>query len=473
MWPRVRFVDAPEVSAGVRFDFHDRLTETTRTSLLADDWSLGVPVLQGEADAESVQYGPRTLRFTLVVEGPKLAALAKQSAVAREMLRRDNWLLFQLNEDTEPVWFRLYRAEPGELSFEFFRNDREQDEWHIAMSLPAEAWAYGSRITIGPLSMVNDPTNANPNMVVLPDIVGDAPAPARIRFRYTAAQTGRRHLIATSPVPEAFEEPIWWQIGTGDSWSVGADTGSPSTDADYVGGTHRPVSFSGTPGMATRVSGTAPSAVPPGRYKVHARVGRSDASSTFAARFGVTTGFSYVYGDTLPLIWGTSAVEHMAYVDLGVFRLPQGNPLLDLSGEDDVTAVVSLQAQRLSGTGSLHLNGLLLIPVGDENARTLYVDYPGLAPSALLTDEFHDADLDVVYCRSATTGVLSSMNAPGLEGGFPVLVPGERNALHWLEQTSPSRAQVAGGGSDVPDRVTSAAQIVVSYHPRSLWMRGS
>lgn len=473
MWPRVRFVDAPDVTANVRFDFHDRLTGTARTSLLADDYSIGAPALEGDPDAEAVQYGARTLRFTLVVEGPRSAARAKQAAVAREMLRRDNWIQFQLDDDTEPVWFKLYRAEPGELSFDHFRNSHSQDEWHIGMSLPAEAFAWGARITLPAVVLTNNPAApSNGSFTVLPDIVGDAPAPARVRFRYTLAQTGNRHLLACSPAPGTYDAPVWWQVGTGDDWTLGADTSAAASDVDYIGGTYRAVSFATDAAMATRISGDAPAPIAPGRYKVMGRVIRSDTDSTFATRFGVTTGFTYVYGDTIPLSWGVSAAEHAAWVDLGEFRFPQGNPLIDLTDEPAVTPDIAWQAQRLTGDGSLRLNALLLIPISDDNARTLFVDYAGLAPAASFDDEYHDGELDVVYSRRPLGGDrLSSMDPPNLEGGFAVLTPGEQNVLHWVEQASTTRAATFFG--DCPDRITSSASLVVSYHPQHLWIGGS
>lgn len=469
-WPLVQFVSAPEDAAAVLLDLNTEI-DGAKMWPHREGWDLGSPSLEGAADGVAVSYGDRVLSFTQMVEGPRPVALARQSAIARLLLRPSGWLKFQLASFVHPVYFLLRYAEPQALSFDQVRNGTDRDRWAIGMRLPADAFAWGERVTLPQITLKNDPTVAGGTFTVLPTIVGDAVAPARIRLRYGtgAAQTGRRHMLATSPVPDEYDAPIWWQVGTGDAWTLGADTGAPATSASYAGGSARPVSFATTAAMASRVSGAAPAAVPPGRYKVLGRVIRSDTTSTFATRLGVTTGFSFVYGDTVPLTWGTSAADHAAYVDLGVFRLPQGNPLLDLTGEADVTPVVDWQAQRTSGAGTLRLNGLLLLPVDDDEARTLFVDYPALAPSAVLTDEYHDADLDVVYSRLLPSGVLASMDTPGLQGGFPRLAPGRQNVLHFVEQTSTSRARTAGG-TDAPDRVGTTVFVEASYHPRWLYI---
>jgi hypothetical protein len=471
-FPRVRIVSAPRPDATVLYDCH---TETTgvRTWPKADGWDLGSPTLQGAADGVAISYGDRTLSFTQIIAGSKFVALPLQSTLAKLLLRPSGWLEFTLAAFTKPVWFRLRYAEPQSLSFAQVRSregDLVPDRWAIGMRLPAAPFAYGERITLPVVSITNNPASgAHPAFAVLPEILGDAPAPARIRLRYSASQPGRRHMLATSPVPVGYDAPIWWQIGTGDDWDIGDDTGAPVADVDYAGGSYRPVTFAAWGDeMSTRV--LRAKTLTPGTYKVLLRCARSDTDSTFTVRLGVDAGAQINFGDTIALTWPVSAAEHAAWADLGQFRFPTGNPLVDLTDEPDVSSIVRLQVGRLAGDGHLHLNGLLLIPVEDQAARTLFVDRNSSAPEAAVDDEYHDTDLTAVYCRTVTGGVLKATDPPGLQGGFPLLVPGARNAVHFLEQTSISRARYATIDGEAPDRITTVVDVEVSYQPQWLWI---
>src|SRR5690606_10609402 len=95
IYPLVQFVDAPDPSATVRFDFNARGTwadDEVRPN--HDGFSIGVPQLIGEPDSVAVEYDLRTLSFSLMVAGSRLVALRAQRDLAREILRPSNWLMF-------------------------------------------------------------------------------------------------------------------------------------------------------------------------------------------------------------------------------------------------------------------------------------------------------------------------------------------------------------------------------------------
>ena len=67
-WPVVQLVSAPNVDATVLCDFN---TEDLGASVrvLGDSFSVGAPTLEGDVDALNPVYGPRTLEWTVQVEG--------------------------------------------------------------------------------------------------------------------------------------------------------------------------------------------------------------------------------------------------------------------------------------------------------------------------------------------------------------------------------------------------------------------
>lgn len=464
-WPYVAFVDAPSPDAVVRLDLSGKVEH--------DGFSLGSAQYDGDPGTLGVDYGYRDgLSFTACTFDSEAVALDLLGALSRETSRATNWLCFQASASAEPVWFKTYRGAPGALSLEYLRNDRDQNYWAVAVPLVADGLAYGAETTLGTFTVNNDPAaGSNPGFLALGPVKGDAPAKPIVRCRYlNGAQGGYRHMLAVSPAPAGYT-PITWQVGGTDGWTAGADTGASASDAAASGGTYRAVSFATTPGMATRISGTVPTAVRPGRYKVLVRALRSDTSSTFALRFGSTISFDLLFGDVVN--WtapASTAAKHATWVDLGDFTLPLGAALADLDDELPVSPGVAVQAARLSGTGSLWLDTVRLVPVGNEHSRTLYVDYTNLGPPALLYDEYHDASQEIVYTRNNGTGQLEGMYPPGLPGGFPVLVPGASNFLHFAEQTALARSQYAG--SDVPDRLATQVSLEVTYHPRYQHLRG-
>lgn len=462
---RVAFVSAPDPAATLRFD----MSRPEVKVLGADNESIfGHPQFAGAPKSIGVDYGYRQMNLPVQVFGTEAFALTQLQNLAREMVRHDNWLLVQHSPTTAPVWFRTYRGEPGDLSYV----NTGVNIWQINVPLVAEGFAYGARETQAMQAINNDlAAGSLACFAQLPAIKGDAPAAARIRMRYTNTQHGYRHMIATSPAPATYTAPITWQIGGTDGWTVGTDTGASAADAAMSGGTYRPVSFATLNG-GLRLNGPAPTTVPPGRYKVLLRVARSDTTSTFNFRLGMAIGFSYVYSDTdfVSTTWGASAAtKHCAWIDLGDFNIPSGRPL-DLVGEIAVTPDIALQVGRLTGTGACWLDAFLLVPIGDEFARTMFVDYSDAGPVATTHDEYLDAEIERTYIRApGSSDVLVSMPTPALSGGFHLLVPGANNVVHFVEQTSLDRA--ATGFGDAPDRIGTDAEMVVSYYPRYLNLR--
>lgn len=478
-YPLVQFVAAPEPEAEVLFDFNDHygLWGGAVTEVEAEGWSIGVPQIEGASDSVGVEWGDRSLTFTLRVRGSRYAALQVQSLLARQILRVRNWLMFQLDPMSAPVWFHTYNSQPGELSFDQVYLERAEDTWRIGVKLDAEPFAYGQRVSLGPFTINNNPAAAaNPCCCVLPEILGDAPAPLRIAAAFSVARHQSDILWAASPVPANYQ-PVVWQIGDGDGWTADVDTAAAAASSAFSGGSYREVSFATTAGLARRLYGTAPAAIPRGRYRVFLRVARSDTASTFAFRLGrynSITGTDYTGAETVRMDRSASTTAgHATYVDLGVRSFPRFmNTLPGVKGYNPRPGI-SLQVERLSGTGAAQLDAFVLVPVKLESEE---------APSRMMTSEFAtygpfvddvasywDGDLES-YTRMNGFAVLESSIQPINHGAPPVVHPGVTNAVHLLQQTRLTSGTL--GATDNSDDIAATATVTFSYHPRLMYLAG-
>ncbi|WP_193613166.1 hypothetical protein [Nocardioides lijunqiniae] len=475
-YPVLRFVAAPSPDAAVRLDLHAYTAYTgVRIWPVKNGWSIGTPAMEGEPDGVGVEYGPRTLGFDLRVEGSKVHALAKHSQIAREILRDGNWLLFQLSASTEPVWFHTYRTEPGELSFEHVTSRGDADRWGIGMKLTAEPFALGKRVVMPPVTITNDPT-AGPHRMscLLPEILGDAPSPVRIQADFTTTLDQHDIEWTIAPVPDDYE-PLVWPIGVGDTFTAGTDTGPGTPGAAFAGESYRPVTFDTDEDLVTRLYGPAPGPVPPGRYRIHLRVGRTHQDSTYELRLGRHNG---VFGDdasgadtvTLhPSTTGAGGATDATWVELGTMSFPANLTEIDLVGFN-FTPSIALQIGRTAGTGDLNLDCMVLVPVdiqGTEGvATTLTSEFAGFGPQAADSYSVWDGDVEA-YTRMNGFGVIDSGLQPVNRGGFPTVHPGVTNALHLITQTRTTRGffDTTNG-----DSRTTTTDVTLSYHPRHLWI---
>jgi hypothetical protein len=277
-YPLVKLMTAPDTAATVLYDFNieDGLTPLRRCRVEQDDFSVGVPALQGDPDSIFPQYGPRTVAFSVQVWGPKSYALGKVSAAARWLLRDNSWLMVQLSASMKPVWFKLYRPEPGALSFDHVDKTDTKDVWRWTVSLPAEPFAYGAKVSIPQFTITNNPiSGTNKCFYQLPTILGDAPAPLTLDILPSSGTTwtGGRALIASAAIDPSlsYTGPIVWQAS---AFTAGTDTTATTPATAYFGDGYRGITFTTQAGAATRLSGTTPSD-PASRPILRLRAGRS------------------------------------------------------------------------------------------------------------------------------------------------------------------------------------------------------
>lgn len=472
-FPEVQFVAAPEDGAEVLFDFNDNFG-LAPAQIIAGSFSLGTPTVEGDPDGLGVKYGPREVSFSLLVFGSRYAAMETQAVLARTfMLRRRGWLRVKLDEFMSPVWLRTYTPTPAELDFSLIQPDSTEDAWQIEVTVAAEPFIRGERVTLWTGQIQDNPASTgNPTQALMPEVVGDAPAPLRIEATFGAPRDQHDILWATSAVPSDYE-PIVWQIGTGDGWTVSSDTTAPVTNSAYSGGSYRSVTFASTALPVVRLSGYPPS-IQPGRYKVFLRAARNSSSGVFSMRFGHTRDGGTLYG-TAPAVRLDYGVGQATMLDLGEFEFPLPRTDADVPTVAD-EPFVALAVERLSGTANLILDAFVLVPVdlssvtslepwekSDMLVSSFSTHGPRTAPGET---QVWDGDAEVTFCRlnGVTDGYVSAVN----RGRFPTARPGVSNLLTLFHQTRPVTTVTPSS----PAELSADSAIFVTYQPRHLWLGG-
>lgn len=478
-YPLARLVDAPDPSATVRYDFNDRDAAAPR-SVQRDSFTLGAPSLQTAVDAVSPLYGDRALGFTHFVKGAKSDALSAIAVISRELLRPSNWMLVQLDAVTRPTWWRLRATGPEALSLarvyvETATGDPGSlpDTWELPISLTAENFGYGERITLGPYTVVQNSIGTHPLKVELPTIKGDAPAKLRVSVTPTtgAAWRDAEWLIGCSSGSADMVDPVV-NIGDSDGFTPSSGGAVSTGDADFLGGDYRTMTLTT---VQKSLSTTTLPVTTRGRYKMLLRgqfddpsLGPTDDDTTII--FKVQNGD--LFGQTTTLAIGFDAYE--GWVDLGEVTFPSGVRLPDDLGNTISARTLYLFMSTAASTVTAKLDALKFIPIGGPTVDAATLLRPkGRRDGNLLIDTFgagvtatYDGD-DQLAWFSDGTGVLDI--TPTLSGGFPTADPAaERNLLTAI---AISRGYFDPGGPYITT-AGATADLTAWYHPRLLYFDG-
>ena len=478
-YPLVRFVSEPSPTADVRFDLHS-VGEWSDEQVWPehDSFSLGSPTLEGDQDAYGADFGTRQLTFNLLYEGSKVTASRRLSELGRELVRRTNWLMFQLSATSEPVWFKTRRTAPSAITFDYVLTDRDVDVWGINVQLDADSFAYGALVTMPPFTINNDPAaSTNPCRVVLPTIVGDAPAPVKIKASFNVDSLGRRMRFTMTPYDAgaAPAGPTVWPIGGSDGWGLAADVGASVTDGSFSGGSYRTVSFSGGVSRVFKIYGAVPAAVIPGQYRVLLRMARESALDQFEFVLDQKVGDDYdtAYGPIVQFTRPANVTNNFAtWIDLGTHNYPFGAPMeVPTAGQAPFTPNIRLVIGKLYGNFGCKLDTFLLVPVDTTRSAastTIVSDFVGRGPK---TTEYGywDGDTESYMTYSLSTNALTSAQQPYRSGGYLKVTPGADNVLHWLLQTSMTLPTTG----DNHDAISHTSTVTLSYHPRWLNLAAS
>jgi hypothetical protein len=237
---------------------------------------------------------------------------------------------------------------------------------------------------------------------------------------------------------------------------VAADTTTPS-DATAIGGTRHSIPFTVT-GMATRLLWSGPALVH-GTYKVLARMSTTVPGSTYRVRVNNQyTTPRMLAGATI-----STMVTSWEWYDLGDMDWPAG---ARIDGEDFLapssTITAAFAVERLTGTGTLYVDAVVLVPVDmeDGQAKTMTVTYPSseASPNGAFIDA---ASRSVRLVSSGDVPLQASVPATVL-GDFLQVTPGKTNVLRMLATYNTS---VAGG-----DSISTTATLLMSYYPQWLYL---
>lgn len=489
-YPRVVLVDAPTFSANVRFDLNSVFGSAICLTN-SDGFSLGAPTLDVEPGAVGGTYGYRSITLTPRIEGPKAPALSLLAALNRELLRWENWLLVQLDELTEPVWFHIYQSPPSALSLdEVYVDDfrRQDDAWQTTLNLTADAFALGERITFDPIAVTQSSDGSHPLACVLPAIKGDASTPLRVRVETANSQPDLiTWLLSSVSVTDVVADPIL-NIGFGDGLTNHVGTHTPDSSSAYYGGSYRQVDVSAIDApnsprsFAERLTGPFPT-VPEGKYKVMLRY-EADATPgqppiTYTLQLQITDASGNIAGPVqTQIIYPNGGVTtggtFQGWADLGNFTLPSGYPT-----PSDITAPLAPSQFSLRiGTqgnvpGTLRLDALKLIPVDGRNvveASSLFATLIGRTLSGDMAGTW-DGETESFWLQHRSSQVVYP-SLPSMRGGFPTANPAAAsNVLEVIAVSGPPTG-VLPGELDKPTSTGAVASVTVSYQPRYLHLPG-
>lgn len=435
----IQFVDSISASPTVRLDINDGVT------WFCTNFKAPPPRLRRSESANAMRdggvvgsssYENRTLEIelTLIKEASEDLAATEMQKLWRELDRPSNILRYQPEGMTKPVFFRAFRSDVGDLE-ELWTAPKART---ISLEVLAEPFALGLREELGPYAFNNDPAaGSGPYSFVVPqaNALGDVPAPF---LMVTTSATTKGMWVATGA-------PVAYQA---ESCSLLTDTTNPGGGPDVAmsgAGTNNFVRTSfATAAMTSRLQ--TPTQF--GLFRIAAVVRRSDATSVINVRASVA---SYpVTGDTVTVPLTTNR----QVVDLGVIQVGNSSVTLNTSlAVSGASSAVNIQAQRVSGAGTLDWDAIVFIPASTQTLLSLF--------DTARLGNFDSTTEMVVGSNGDLLAGFSAAEIGKTSGGFPVITPAQSNTFTLLYQCAPGESHL---------KATSLS-VKVHYHPRYLFVR--
>lgn len=470
-YPLVQAVTTPEPDADVVFDFN-QTGSWYETTTLADGWTVGFPERLSVAGDVRTAWGLRRPAFAIKISGERQIALAAQSVLSRWLLQPEGWVKFQLDANSPVAWLRMLGATPGELEFHQIQvGGHGPDNWYLGVEFDAAPFFYGERVT----ALDGQSVTMHPGTGLVADLgaaYGDAPAPLRLSVNVGTNHGGDLWRTTTVPLPLAATGNgiIRRALGAVDDGMTYSPGGSPTDSAERVTVSGVPYWRFTNTGNQSYISGQVATTPAPGAYRAFLRVRTAATASVF--RLGIATSINLFagLGPTVTVDVPTTDTG-TAWIDLGTHnlpaRLPAGVPASKLT---PATSSVYIFAERLSGTGSIDLGGIVLVPTRLVDApapvHTLLTEprtagFASGVSTAAVSLEW-DGDEESMWAESTSTGALGR-NAPSIAGGWPQIVPGTNNTLVLMRTPAP-------GETVTTDATSHSVQVTATYHPQWLYL---
>lgn len=459
------------------FQFVDSIsaTATLRLNLSAAPWSvhrdsqLGPPPMKRSItstmlrDGEYVgatAYGNRELQMVLQLDLDAADTIATEiQKLARELDRQSgNILKWQPDGASQPVFFRTFRSSPDSII-------HDPGLRTVSVTILAEPFAIGLREDVGPFTVNNDPANVtNPMRFDLTGVKGDVETPLIVRYT-TSGFNATLPPLALGTFPGGGPYPIVFRQA--ESLTLGTDTTSVAV-AGNSGGNVARVSFATNANMVARLITTAGFPVAGalggeynGSYRVFVALKKTAAAAgdAMAMRMATTVGGTPQATVSIPM-HGSFADRIM--VEVGVYYINNGIPSgigYDTAalGTAANTTQFELQVQRISGTNTLDIDYILLVPTTYRYG--VVSGWINSSAGEQIIDSINEMVAPIVspFTSTPTRDVLPFMS---LIGGFPYAPPG--NSRFYL------LAPETGGFSEA---LTATMTVRVSYWPRYVHVR--
>lgn len=432
-------------------------------------WKLGPTLFEKGYASSPLRHGKRPVRSSglnqtleIPVEineaTPALGAQAIEDLVRQ--LAVDNILKVQLDSGT-PLFYRTF----GNADFAATVRTVLIKDATITLSIEAEPFGYGPRVTAGTFTVSNNPAaGTNPCRFDVTGVLGDVPTPLLLLATSTGASGAPSGLVSK-----------WSHFGTrrrgtpsgysnvvqGEDMTQG--TGAVVTaDAAMSNGSKSRIGF-GTPGLTLRLSDTFPgngtsTVEARGEYMVYGRFAKTVAGDTITVQLGYgASSAAPVFNDakTLP-----AGVAGPFTVELGKIPVPAWSDPIQhgFSGVSTkaLMAFVGLYVARTAGSGSVDVDYLYFMPC--DEPTTVIAQFPS-TDTTYAIDGTTDEGGGVYAMNTALDEVLTTSAPPKIVGGggFPELIPGATNRIHFLRQVDP-----AGTVDALTDTTTFSAY----YWPR-------
>lgn len=378
------------------------------------------------------------------------------------MLAVDGILKYQPNNSVKPVFFKTFGDPEYAAEVRGILSCAVQYQV-ITLDIEAEPFSLGPRVEVtgSPFTVSNNPAAvANPCSFDVTGVQGDVETPLLI----LATGTGTGGLVSKTShfatrrrgVPGNYSNTI-----QAEDMTNGTDA-ADAVDANYSAGNKVTVSFATATAMTLRLSDTFPGNGTPtvearGEYRVYARMAKTTAGDVIKAqlRYG-TSSSANVSNDEVTL----AATTNPYWVDLGKMPVPtySDGVTMGYSGISTkvLMAFVGLYLQRVSGSGSVHIDALYFMPA--DEPTTLIAKFPS-TDTTYAIDGTTDAG-GACYALATTLDeqltIASPVQITG-GGGFPQVIPGATNRIHFLRHVNIDGSL---------DGITNTTALRVFYWPR-------
>jgi hypothetical protein len=472
----IQFVDSIASSPTVRLDVNDDTTWAC-TNFDAPPprlrRSVASNLLQPGGYVASSTHDFRVVTMTLeVVNTTQDLNATELQKLARELDRPTNFIRYQPNTLTKPVFFKTYRSDVSEILDMLAAKAYRQ----ITVEVLADPYALGLVETaMNAVNLINDPaTGTNKCWYALPTILGDVPAPCIITMPL-ANLDQRLPMIGMCSTTKTLSGPFFYQA---ESATNGTDTTS-TADATASGGNRKTTTFV-TPTYATRLTGTLTNSIIPypGTYRVFLRAKKTVATDTFMIRMFQDVPHSYSGSEDVYYDEGPDATStNWHWLDLGAQALPWGVPSgVDQSFESDATFDFLVGMTRTAGSGQLYTDVFLFVPVDGP-----FVDHATTCTVELGTSDFNatlriDTEADCAFQYVAgTPNRIGGSNGFAISGGLPWVCPNRNNYLSFLPSATDQNVRLGDGSYAVQGAptISTTIPITLTYYPRYLYVRPS